>query len=254
MGEPVAAIEFHSTSLRLSGREVLRELSFSSDVKRLAIIGENGSGKSSLARLIGGLLAPSSGQARILGLDPVRELNELRRRVALVFSNPDVQIVMPTVAEDVAFSLRQAKLPRAELQARVSAALERFGLSELASHSTHELSGGQKQLLALAGAFVREPELVIADEPTGYLDARNARRIADHLLGSEASATSPASGASGASGAPGGSAIEHRLVLVTHDLSLAARCDQAILIDDGRISNIGAPREVIAQYERQLAC
>ncbi len=248
MGEPVAAIEFHSTSLRLSGREVLRELSFSSDVKRLAIIGENGSGKSSLARLIGGLLAPSSGQARILGLDPVRELNELRRRVALVFSNPDVQIVMPTVAEDVAFSLRQAKLPRAELQARVSAALERFGLSELASHSTHELSGGQKQLLALAGAFVRAPELVIADEPTGYLDARNARRIADHLLGSEASATSTASGA------PGGSAIEHRLVLVTHDLSLAARCDQAILIDDGRISNIGAPSEVIAQYERQLAC
>jgi biotin transport system ATP-binding protein len=114
----------------------------------------------------------------------------------------------------------------------VEETLTRFGLSALRERSSHELSGGQKQLLALAGAFVRRPGLVIADEPTTYLDARNARRVADHLLADAG----------------------HRLILVTHDLALAARCDAAVLFAGGRVEAVGRPADVIAEYEAVLAC
>jgi biotin transport system ATP-binding protein len=228
----VSAIELTDAAVRLGETEALRASTLAVDARTVAVIGENGSGKSTLARLLAGLVLPTAGSVRVLGLDPVRQAAELRRRVAVLFSNPDAQIVMPTVAEDVAFSLRADRLPRAGVHARVAEALERFGLSDLAERSAHELSGGQKQLLALAGAFVRRPGLVIADEPTAYLDARNARLVAGHLLADSG----------------------HRLVLVTHDLALAARCDAAVLVADGRVSAVGAPAEIVGAYEAALAC
>lgn len=226
------AIELRQAAVRLGETDVLRDSTLTLDARTIAVVGENGSGKSTLARLLGGLVAPTGGSVRVLGLDPVRQAAELRRRVAVLFSNPDAQIVMPTVAEDVAFSLRAERLPRTASAERVATALDRFGLSDLAERSAHDLSGGQKQLLALAGAFVRRPELVVADEPTAYLDARNARLVAGHLLADTG----------------------HRLVLVTHDLTLAARCDAAVLVADGRIAAVGAPAEIIDAYEAALAC
>jgi biotin transport system ATP-binding protein len=223
----VSGIDLQGAGVRLGDTEVLRDVTLSLDARTVAVIGENGSGKSTLGRLLSGLVPATAGTVRVLGLDPVRQAAELRRRVAVIFSNPDAQIIMPTVAEDVAFSLRTEKLPRAEKAGRVTAALEEFGLAELADRSSHDLSGGQKQLLALCGAFVRRPDLVVADEPTAYLDARNARRVADHLLVD----------------------ASHRLVLVTHDLGLAERCDTAVLIQDGTVAEIGAPAQVIATYE-----
>ncbi|PPF61133.1 ABC transporter ATP-binding protein [Clavibacter michiganensis] len=223
------ALRLTDVGVRLGDVDALRDVSLDVDARTLAVIGENGSGKSTFARLAGGLVARTAGELRVLGVDPDRGSRELRRRVALVFSNPDAQIVMPTVAEDVAFSLRPERLPRAESDARVDEALRRFGIQHLAERSSHELSGGQKQLLALAGAFVRRPELVIADEPTAYLDARNARRVADHLFEDG-----------------------HRLVLVTHDLAAAARCDAAVLFAGGRLVHTGPPADVIAEYEATL--
>ncbi|NYD74512.1 biotin transport system ATP-binding protein [Leifsonia soli] len=230
--DAVPALRLDGVGVRLGEVDALRDVSLALDARTVAVIGENGSGKSTFARLLAGLVAPGAGVTRILGLDPVRQAAELRRRVAVVFSNPDAQIVMPTVAEDVAFSLRPERLGRDELRRRVDAALERFGLSALRERSSHDLSGGQKQLLALAGAFVREPELVVADEPTTYLDARNARRVSDHLLADTG----------------------HRLVLVTHDLALAERCGAAVLFAGGRVEAVGRPAEVIADYEAALAC
>jgi len=224
----MSVLELDAVDVRLGDAHVLRELTLSLDARTTAIIGENGSGKSTIARLVGGLVRATSGTVRVLGLDPVREAAELRRRVAVVFSNPDAQIVMPTVAEDVAFSLPGRHASRSE---RVAAALDHFGLSALAEHSSHELSGGQKQLLALCGAFVREPELVIADEPTAYLDARNARRVADHLFADRG----------------------HRLLLVTHDLDLPRRCERAVFMAGGRAVAVGDPADVVAEYERSLA-
>jgi biotin transport system ATP-binding protein len=226
------SIRLESVRVRLGETEVLDDVSLSLEARAVAVIGENGSGKSTFARLIGGLVARNSGEVRVLGLDPRSQAAELRRRVAFVFSNPDAQIVMPTVAEDVAFSLRAARLAPAERRDRVSAALARFGLAALSDRSSHELSGGQKQLLALCGAFVRHPDLVIADEPTAYLDARNARLVADHLFESAG----------------------HRLVVVTHDLALARRCDVVVLFAGGRAAAVGPPDAVIAQYEDSLRC
>jgi biotin transport system ATP-binding protein len=227
-----AAIRLAGVQVRLADVEVLHEVSVELDARTIAVIGENGSGKSTFARLLGGLVARTAGEMSILGLDPAAHANDLRRRIALIFSNPDAQIIMPTVAEDVAFSLRPERLKRNELDERVAVALDRFGLTELAERPSHDLSGGQKQLLALCGAFVRRPDLVIADEPTAYLDARNARRVADHLLEDTG----------------------HRLVLVTHDLALARRCETAVLFSRGRVAAVGDPSAMIDEYEARLAC
>ena len=227
----MSGIALDGVSVRLGDADILHDVTLDLDARTIAVIGENGSGKSTFARLLGGLTPPTGGSLRVLGLDPVRQAAELRRRVAVVFSNPDAQIVLPTVAEDVAFSLRAEKPSRAEAAERVARALDRFGLTALAEHPSHDLSGGQKQLLALCGAFIRNPGLVIADEPTAYLDARNARRVADHLFAEEHG---------------------HRLVLVTHDLALAERCDVAVLFAGGRVAGVGAPSEIIAEYEAAL--
>ncbi|MGL3807159.1 energy-coupling factor ABC transporter ATP-binding protein [Paeniglutamicibacter sp. R2-26] len=230
MSQP--GIHLTDVGVRLGDTDVLRDVSLDLGARTVAVIGENGSGKSTFARLVGGLVPRTSGGLSVLGIDPARRAAELRRRIAVVFSNPDAQIIMPTVAEDVAFSLRADRLPAAELRERVAAAMERFGLGDLAERPSHDLSGGQKQLLALCGAFVRRPELVVADEPTAYLDARNARLVADHLLEDAG----------------------HRLLLVTHDLALAARCDQAVLFAGGRMVEVGDPEDVIARYEAVLRC
>lgn len=226
------AIRLERLGVRLGDADVLRDLDLDLDARTVAVVGDNGSGKSTLARVVGGLIAPTTGTAAVLGLDPVRDAAELRRRVAVVFSNPDAQIVMPTVAEDVAFSLRGERMRRTERTASVDAALRRFGLIDLGERSAHDLSGGQKQLLALCGAFVRDPDLVIADEPTAYLDGRNSRIVADHLL----------------------SDTGHRLLLVTHDLALAERCEAAVHVADGRVVAVGEAREIVRSYATSLGC
>jgi len=227
-----SAVRLAGVSVRLVGTDVLHDVDLALDARTVAVVGDNGSGKSTLARLIGGLVRPTRGRVEVFGLDTVTDAAALRSRTAIVFSNPDAQIVMPTVAEDVAFSLRADRLPRPERDARVAAALERFALAELADRPAYELSGGQKQLLALCGAFVRHPDLVIADEPTAFLDGRNARIVAGHLL------------------ADGG----HRLVVVTHDLDLAARCDVAVRVHEGRIAQVGVADEVVAGYAASWRC
>ncbi|WP_424447129.1 energy-coupling factor ABC transporter ATP-binding protein [Microbacterium arborescens] len=227
-GHPATSIRFDRAAVRLGDVEVLAPLTLELDARTIAVVGDNGSGKSTLARLVSGLVRPTGGSVRVLGCDPVRDSAELRRRVAVVFSNPDAQIVMPTVAEDVAFSLRSDRSSRADRAARVERALERFGLTGLRDHPAHELSGGQKQLLALCGAFVRDPALVVADEPTAFLDGRNAARIAEHLFDDTG----------------------HRLLLVTHDLDLARRCEVAVHVAGGRIAGSGPAADVVAAYER----
>jgi len=227
-----SAVRLAAVSVRLADADVLHDVDLAFDARTVAVVGDNGSGKSTLARLIGGLVRPTRGSVEVFGLDSVRDAAALRRRTAIVFSNPDAQIVMPTVAEDVAFSLRADRLSRAERDARVATALEEFGLADLADRPAFELSGGQKQLLALCGAFVRRPDIVIADEPTAFLDGRNAHIVSGHLLGD----------------------VGHRLVVVTHDLDLAARCDIAIRMQAGRVAQVGAAADVVAAHSASWRC
>ncbi|MER7448545.1 ABC transporter ATP-binding protein [Microbacterium sp. NPDC097977] len=210
-------------SVEREGRAILRDVSVELTAATTAIIGANGSGKSTFARLLNGLVLPSTGTVRVHGLDSRRDTVALRRRVGFVFTDPQAQILMPTPAEDLALSLRG--LPRAEVASRVSAALAEHGLSDHAQVAASDLSGGQKQMLALASVLITQPRLVIADEPTTLLDLRNARRVGDLLL-----------------------ACAAQLVIVTHDLELASRCDHAVLFEDGAIHASGAPAEVIAAY------
>ena len=193
--------------------------------RRVAIIGANGSGKSTLARTLNGLVLPTSGTVRIDGLDTARDGAAVRRLVGFVFTDPDAQLVMPTPAEDVALSLRRS-YPRApERDSAVRAVLTRFGLGGHADVPVHALSGGQKQLLALAGVLATEPTVLVCDEPTTLLDIR-WRRVVDDLLGS----------------------LEQQVVLVTHDPDAAARADRVLVVDDGRVVADAGPGQAIERY------
>lgn len=215
-------------SVHDESRRILQEVDLQLDAHRIAVIGANGSGKSTFGRLLNGLVAPTSGRVVVHGHDAVRDRTALRRRVGFVFTDPQSQILMPTPAEDLALSLRGR--PKGEISTRVGEVLAEHGLSAHADAPASSLSGGQKQLLALASVLITEPSLIVADEPTTLLDLRNARRIGDLLMAQPA-----------------------QLVLITHDLDLAARCDHALLFDDGILVEEGEPGAVIAGYRRRCA-
>lgn len=221
-------IALERVGVSIDGRPVLQDVTLELSAPRIAVVGANGSGKSTFARLLNGLIAPSTGVVRVHGLDAGRERSQLRRRVGFVFTDPDAQILMPTPAEDLALSLRGR--PRREVAERVREALAENGLDAHADLPASTLSGGQKQLLALSAVLLTEPQLVVADEPTTLLDLRNARRIGDLLLSGPA-----------------------QVVVVTHDLDLAARCDTAVLFESGRVVASGEPHAVIDEYRRSSA-
>lgn len=220
-------IEVREVSHRYGEQVVLRDVSVSIVERRVGVIGANGSGKSTFARLLNGLVVPTSGSVLVDGLDTARHGREVRRKVGFVFTDPDAQIVMPTVAEDVAFGLRRSGLPKAEIERRTQAALAAYGLADHADHPAHLLSGGQKQLLALAAVLVTEPALLVCDEPTTLLDLRNARRVVGLLH-----------------------SLPQRVVLVTHNLELLEGFERVLVFDDGRLVADGSPPDAIAAYRR----
>ncbi|SDS43608.1 energy-coupling factor ABC transporter ATP-binding protein [Microterricola viridarii] len=226
----MSGIRFENVSHGYGERPVLHEISLDITEQRVGIVGANGSGKSTLARMVNGLVTPDRGRVSVHGRDVAKNGREVRRLVGFVFTNPDNQIVMPTVAEDVAFSLRRRGLAKEEIAGRVAAILERFGLSGHADHAAHRLSGGQKQLLALASVLIAEPAVVVADEPTTLLDARNARLITDLLTG-----------------------LDQQVLVVTHQLELLAGFDRVIVVEEGRIVADDVPDAAIRHYLGLLA-
>ncbi len=219
-------ITFSGVGHRFGDRVVLDRIDAELSERRIGIVGANGSGKSTLVRMINGLVQPTTGQVRVDGLDVARQGAAVRRRVGFVFTDPDSQIVMPTVAEDVAFSLRRSGLSKAEVQHRVSDTLARFGLIDHADHPTHLLSGGQKQLLAIAAVLVAEPAVLVADEPTTLLDLRNSRRMA--VVFAE---------------------LDQQLIMVTHQTALLTAFDRVLVLDGGRLVADGPPAQALATYE-----
>jgi biotin transport system ATP-binding protein len=204
---------------------VLREVTVRLAEHRVGVIGGNGSGKSTFARMLNALVVPTTGRVTVDGLDTARDARAIRRRVGFCFTDPDAQIVMPTVQEDLAFSLRRHGLPKPEVARRVDAALEMYGLGRYRAQPAHLLSGGQKQLLALAAVLITEPALVVMDEPTTLLDLANARRVRDLVAG-----------------------MAPQVVLVTHHLDLLDGFDRVLVFDAGRIVFDGAPVDAIAHY------
>jgi len=219
-------IQIEGVSHRYGDREALSDINLSLVEDRIGIIGANGSGKSTLARLLNGLVVPSIGRVLVDGMDTAHEGAGVRRKVAFVFPDPDAQIVMPTVAEDVAFSLRRQGLGKVQVGERVRDILGRFGLGDHADHPAHLLSSGQKQLLALASVLVTEPEVLVCDEPTTLLDLRNSHHVAELLAG-----------------------LPQRVVLISHDLELLRGWQRVLVIDEGRVVADGPAEESISGYE-----
>ena len=223
-------IDFSSVTVTFDETVVLDDINLTLSEQRIGIIGQNGGGKSTLTRLINGLGEPSAGTVTVDGISPSEQGKKVREKVGFVFSNAENQIVMPNVRDDIAFSLRRFKLSKAERTARVDAALERFGLLDFAERSPHTLSGGQKQLLALAAVLVIDPVLIIADEPTTLLDLRNRDRIKREFA-----------------------QLDQQLIVVTHDLEFLMDFDRVICIDDHKVAADGAPQEVIDFYRDLIA-
>ncbi|MGW6120195.1 energy-coupling factor ABC transporter ATP-binding protein [Nocardia sp. NPDC055165] len=214
---------------RFGDRTVLREINLRITERRVGFIGANGSGKSTLARMLNGLLKPTAGTVTVDGLDVARKGAQVRRKVGFVFTDPDTQIVMPTVAEDLAFSLRRSGLSKTDIAARVQRMLDRFGLAAHTDHPAHLLSGGQKQLLAIGSALIREPEVIVADEPTTLLDLRNARRVSQAL-----------------------NSLDQQVIVVTHQLGLLDGFDRVVLLDNGCVVFDGAPPAAIDAYRHLI--
>jgi len=215
-------ITFKDVTVEKSGNVILKDISVELGDHRLGIIGRNGSGKSTLARLINGLEKPSSGSVFVGG---AQDIKALRRKVGFVFQNPDNQIVYPIVNEDLEFGLKNLKLPAIERRRRIADILTRFEITHLADRFTHELSGGEKQLIALAGVLVMEPEIIVFDEPTTLLDLWNTRRFMAAV-----------------------NTLSQQVIMVTHNLDLIRDFDRTLLIDNGEISADGKPADIIARY------
>ena len=218
-------ISFDRASVAYDSDVILQPQTLELSEQRIGIIGSNGSGKSTLVRLINGLIEPSSGTVFYNGLDVTEHGKDVRKKVGFIFSDAEAQIVMPRVRDDIVFSLRRFKLPKAEVNARVDDMLERFRLVDRAENSPHTLSGGEKQMLALAAVMVIEPETIIADEPTTLLDMRNRRRIIRELT-----------------------SLDQQVIVVTHDIDMLTEFDRVLCVNDGDIVFDGPAREAIAFY------
>ncbi len=193
--------------------------------ERVAVLGPNGAGKSTLCLHLNGILRPQSGSVAVGGLAvEAANLAEVRRRVGVVFQDPDDMLFMPTVADDVAFGPANLGLPRDEIAAAVARALDRVGMAAVADRPPHHLSFGQRKRVATAAVLAMDPDVLVLDEPSSNLDPR-ARREFGELLAT----------------------LDQTLVMVTHDLPYAAElCARAVVVDAGRVVADGPVRDVLA--------
>ena len=198
----------------------------------VVVLGHNGSGKSTLAKHFNAVLLPSGGAVYVEGMNTRDEdlLLEIRRRVGMVFQNPDNQIVANVVEEDVAFAPENLGVPTAEIRRRVDDALAAVGMTEFARHAPHLLSGGQKQRVAIAGVIAMEPECIVLDEATAMLDPAGRREVLDtvHRLNRQRGIT---------------------VVHITHHMSEAEDADRVIVMNDGVVAMDGTPRDIFSRVE-----
>ncbi len=210
---------------RRATRTLLHDISIELPERRVAFIGANGSGKSTLLRLVNGLAEPTSGRVLVDGLDPAHDGRAVRRRVGFIFSDPASQLVAATPVDDLALGLRHTHRGRAQRRAASLDLLRARGLEQVADQSIHDLSGGERQQVALAGVLATDPAIVVADEPTTMLDLRNRRLVEEELLG-----------------------LTQQLVFASHDLDFVQRADRALVVDVGRIVFDGEPADAVRHY------
>ena len=199
----------------------------------VAILGSNGCGKSTLAKHFNAILLPEGGRMLVYGMNTADEdkLIPIRRRVGMVFQNPDNQIVANVVEEDVAFAPENLGIAAPEIRRRVDSALKQVGMYEYREHAPHLLSGGQKQRVAIAGTIAMEPKCIVLDEPTAMLDPRGRKEVIETVgrLNREKGIT---------------------VVLITHHMDEAMKADRVVVLHRGKIAVDGTPKEVFSQVEK----
>lgn len=220
-------IRFTDCSIRYGETVALHPLSLRLTERRIGIIGLNGSGKTSFARAINGLVKPSSGTVTIDGLDTVKDEKAVLAKAGFIFQSPQNQIILPIVEDDIALTLKSRGLSKGEITTAVSAILARFDISDLARRRAHSLSGGQTQLAAMASVLVGAPDLLILDEPTNQLDLRNRARVVQAIA-----------------------SLPETVIAITHDLALLDGFDRVLLFHEGRLVADGGVEETVRRYER----
>lgn len=218
-------IDIRQVSHAFDGRPVLRDISLRLTEKRIAIIGNNGSGKTTLARMLNALLVPQHGQIAVDGILTHLDAGRVRLLAGYVFQNPEHQIVMPTLEEDLAFGLWNMNLGKTAIRDRVDAMVKAHGLEGKRTAPAHLLSGGEQKLLTLLSVLIMEPRYIIFDEPMNSLDMPTRRRLAAVMDG-----------------------LPQTVITITHDLDLIAHYDRAILIHEGRVAADGPPAGTVRRY------
>ncbi|WP_416676441.1 energy-coupling factor ABC transporter ATP-binding protein [Egbenema bharatensis] len=211
-------------------RVILNQITLTLSEQRIGIVGSNGSGKSTFARLLNGLLIPDQGNVWVDHLNTRHHTKAVRRKVGFVFQNPDNQIVFPIVEEDLAFGLKNLKLSQREITDRIHTILQRYDLEHLRHQPTHLLSGGEKQLLAIASVLVMYPQYIIFDEPTTLLDLRNRNRIQRTLW-----------------------QLEQSIIVVSHDLELLKDFDRVIVFEAGKVVMDDHPAIALPYYVQLMS-
>lgn len=221
----VPILRFDAASLEAWGRTILAPTSLTISERRVAIIGRNGSGKTSLLRLAAGLARPTSGAIALNGADPFADRAFALANIGILFQNPDHQILFPTVGEEMAFGLIQAGMPAEDADRAVRAALAVHGRGDWHARPTHILSHGQRQWVCLQSILLMKPKTVLLDEPFSGLDLPTRLVMARHLA-----------------------ALDQQILLVTHDPQDAAGMERVIWMEGGRIVADGRPREILPNY------
>ena len=215
--------------LAIDGRTILSDLDLHLTERRVGIVGRNGSGKTSLLRLLSGLVPATAGTVRVEGSDPAVDRAGILRRIGILFQNPDHQIIFPTVGEEISFGLRQQGLSAREASERTVALLDRHGRSHWQGVSVSSLSHGQRQFLCLLALLAMKPRTLLLDEPFAGLDLPTQHRLGRELDG-----------------------LEQRIVLITHDPAALAGADRVIWIEGGRVRSDGPARDVLAAFATDM--
>lgn len=223
------SIHFKQVSLYRHNQLVLADIELTLTEQRIAVIGANGSGKSSLVRLINGLLIADKGEVRVNGLNPTKEAKKIREKVGFLFQNPEHQIIMPMVEEDIALVLKNQGINKVKRLQQVNEFMQQMGISHLRGRSSHQLSGGEKQLVALAGILIAQPDILVMDEPSTLLDLKHLNRLKKRL-----------------------DSLPQQILMITHDMSLAAMCGRVIVLDEGRVVYDNIPDKAIEFYQQRM--
>ena len=222
-------IKIKNLSFHDENKIILDGINITLTEKKIGIIGSNGSGKSTLLRLIKGLISPTDGTIEIDGINISNKTLSIKNKIGFMFQNPDSQIVFPIVEEDLAFGLKNLEMDKHEIKRKLDDIILKFDLTDLRHGQTFKLSGGEKQLLALAGILIMDPNYILFDEPSTFLDLRNKNKIFQIINN-----------------------LNQTCILASHDLEFMHNFDRIIVMDKGKIIYDQKPFEAIKSYKKLM--